>query len=211
MGKKEPGSCHEQVRSKGRVGILDRGTDRCKGREQGERTGLLGSYRRLPGTPRTGKVALRSIRPRGRWATSVRTVVGELMLPKTEMWTPCQAQPGALPLDGQEEAAGSAEDRLWPFVLPPREAAVPHGTTQLARVLGRGPWHWWWRGAPASQDHFGHDAEEQVVVPPPHLQQQRGLAQDGLLQLARVCQGTPVDLDNDVAILDAPSANRRNT
>lgn len=143
LGKKGLGSCHDQVRSKWRVGILDRGTDRCKGREKEERAGLPGNYRRLPGTPRTG-----SIRPRGRWATSVRTVVGELMLPKTEIWTPSQAQPGALPLDGQEEAAGSAEDRLWPFVLTPREVAVLHGTTQLAPVLGRRPWHWRWRGGP---------------------------------------------------------------
>lgn len=66
-------------------------------------------------------------------------------------------------------------------------------------------------GGPPSQDDLGHDAEEQVVVAPSHLQQQRGLGQDGFLQLARVGQRAPVDLDDDVAILDAPSANRRDT
>lgn len=60
-----------------------------------------------------------------------------------------------------------------------------------------------------SQDHLGCDAEEQVVVATPHLQQQGRLGQHSLLQLARVGQGPPVDLDNDVSILDAPPANRR--
>lgn len=67
-----------------------------------------------------------------------------------------------------------------------------------------------WEG-PASQDHLGRDAEEKVIIPPPHLQQQGRLRQHGLLQLAGVGQRTPVDLDDDVAILDAPSADRRDT
>ena len=86
-------------------------------------------------------------------------------------------------------------------------AAALEGAGPRAPVLGDG------RGgvetAPPSQDHLGRDAEEQVVVAPPYLQQQRGLGQHGLLQLTRVGQGPPVDLDDDVAILDTSSANGR--
>lgn len=53
------------------------------------------------------------------------------------MWTPGQAQPVALTLDGRGEAAGSAEDRLRSFVLTPREAVALDRTTLLAPVLGR--------------------------------------------------------------------------
>lgn len=38
-------------------------------------------------------------------------------------------------------------------------------------------------GAPPSQNHLRRDAEQDVIIPPPHLQQQRGLRQDSLLQL----------------------------
>ena len=62
---------------------------------------------------------------------------------------------------------------------------------------------------PPSQDHLGCDAEEQVIIAPPHLQQQGRLGQHGLLKLARVGQGPPVDLDDDVAILDTSPANGR--
>ena len=77
--------------------------------------------------------------------------------------------------------------------------------------MGPGPWRRAGLGetAPPSQDHLGRDAEEQVLIAAPHLQQQGGLGQHGLLQLARVGQGPPVDLDDDVSILDAPPANGR--
>lgn len=91
----------------------------------------------------------------------------------------------ALPLDGQEEATGSAEDRPWSFVLPLWEAAALDGTSRLAPVPGCRLWYSaTWGGAPPSQDHLGRDAEQEVIIPPPHLQQQRGLRQDRLLQLA---------------------------
>lgn len=60
--------------------------------------------------------------------------------PNTETRTPGQVQTVALSLDSREGAAGSAEDQLRSFVLTPREAATPGGTTGLAPVLGCRLW-----------------------------------------------------------------------
>lgn len=80
----------------------------------------------------------------------------------------------------------------------------------LSSAAGSGARRWGEVASP-SQDHLRRDVKQQVVIPPPYLQQQWGLGQHRLLQLTRVCQRAPVDLDDDVAILDAPSAKRRDT
>lgn len=94
-------------------------------------------------------------------------------------------------------AAGLTEDHVVLRPDPGEESSI------ATCGSGSGAWR---RGSRASQDHLGHDAEQEVIVSPPHLQQQRGLGQHGLLQLARVRQGAPVDFDDDVAILDAAPA-----
>lgn len=105
------------------------------------------------------------------------------MLPRLRCGPLAKPRHGSVP--GQlEEFAGSAEDRPWSLVLTPRGTVAPEGSAGLAAVPGRGLWRSATGQAAASQDHLGRDAEEEVVIPSTHLQQQGRLGQHGLLQLA---------------------------
>lgn len=105
------------------------------------------------------------------------------MLPRLRCGPPAKPRHGSVP-GRPEEFAGSAEDRPWSLVLTPRGTVAPEGSAGLAAVPGRGLWRSATGQAAASQDHLGRDAEEEVVIPPTHLQQQGRLGQHGLLQLA---------------------------
>lgn len=147
--------------------------------------------------PENLEVTFRSICTRGCWA-SLPALGGGSNTPQAEIRAPGQAPPPLCP--GQPgEGCHPAEDRRWSFVLISGSGALRY-LQALARGTG---------GMRPSHDHLGCDAEEEVVVPPPHLQQERRLGQHGLLQLTRVRQRTPVDLDDDVTILDAASLRRR--
>lgn len=89
---------------------------------------------------RTWTLALRSVCMRGASAAPTGTMMQELTLPEAEVWTPGQAQPVALSLDGWEGIAGSAEDQPRSLVLTLPEAVAPDGTTRLARVSGCRLW-----------------------------------------------------------------------
>lgn len=188
------------------VGHFDRG---WTGIKAGEQKGGWGTPEECSGYPGHLEGGRQEHLYEGDTGCPCGTVMLECQPSRRLKWVPGQALPVSLPLDGQEEATSPAEDRSWSFVLTLRAATALDGTSRPAPVPGCRLWHAaTWGGAPCSQDHLGRDAEQEVIIPPPHLQQQRGLRQDGLLQLARVHQRAPVDLDDDVAILNAPSLRR---
>lgn len=119
----------------------------------------------------------------GPWAAPLGAVRREPMLPRLRCGPAAKPRHGSVP-GRPEEFAGSAEDRPWSLVLTPRGTVAPEGSAGLAAVPGRGLWRSATGQAAASQDHLGRDAEEEVVIPSTHLQQQGRLGQHGLLQLA---------------------------
>lgn len=119
----------------------------------------------------------------GPWAAPLGAVRREPMLPRLRCGPLAKPRHGSVP-GRPEEFAGSAEDRPWSLVLTPRGTVAPEGSAGLAAVPGRGLWRSATGQAAASQDHLGRDAEEEVVIPSTHLQQQGRLGQHGLLQLA---------------------------
>ena len=167
----------------------DRGM-RCKRRKVGERVDFRGLQRRLSKNrthtlcQELGRWLLGALVRRGPRAAPTGTVMRGLSLPEAEIWTPGQAQTVALSLGGKRRLLALLRTDLGPsswFRQGTGSGRNPSAGTCLrpqARALGGG------EAAPASQDHLRCDVKEQVIVPPPHLQQQRGLSQHGLLQLA---------------------------